>query len=248
MSNCSIYCLSLLKTSSMCCLEGWKQLILNILLYNLPEKREEPVKLQNLPCVITKHLNEKHRTCMFTVPNLISWFTLMMIYLSWYTASVTCCQSHSGHTWSRLPSYIFTGRNDTGKVGAIWNQIRNPQQVMQVNSFLATSPLSRDHPTQQPGPRVIPGVRDGCVQVLLLQISSPETNDLLFSFNQLSPINLLDTKSFPSEWEKNPAGRSHARKEGKGKGLDSASLALLRSPGSEHPRDAHTHCTPSRLR
>lgn len=49
MSNCSIYCLLLLKTSSMSCLESWEQLVLNILLYNLPEQLEEPVKLQNLP-------------------------------------------------------------------------------------------------------------------------------------------------------------------------------------------------------
>lgn len=59
----SLYCLSLLKISSTCCLGGWKQLILNILLYNLPEKLEEPVKLLYLLCIITKHLNKKHRTC-----------------------------------------------------------------------------------------------------------------------------------------------------------------------------------------
>lgn len=82
MSNCNIYSLLLHKTSSMHCLYGWKQPILNILLYNLPKKLEELVKLQNLPSIIAEHLNKNHRICVFTAPNLISRFTLMMMHIS----------------------------------------------------------------------------------------------------------------------------------------------------------------------
>lgn len=76
-----------------------------------------------------------------------------MMYLSWYTASATCCQNHSGHAWSLVPSCIFTGINHTGRVRAIWNQIHN-QHVMCGNHLLADNFCVATH---QPGPHIIPG-------------------------------------------------------------------------------------------
>lgn len=143
MSHCSIQCLSLLKTSSMHCLEGWKQLILNILLYNLPEKQEETEKLQNLPYIFIKHLNKRHRKCVLAVPDPKSRSTPVVMYQLWSAASETCCQSHSGHTWAQHPSLIFTGINHTGKVRAVWNQFQG-QHVVCVNGFSAVSPLCHD--------------------------------------------------------------------------------------------------------
>lgn len=69
--------------------------------------------------------------------------------------------------------------------------------------------------TQQPGPCIIPGIGGGCVQVLLQQIPPPEMDSVLFFFNQLSPINMLDTENFPSEWEKTPLGQAMPGKKEK---------------------------------
>lgn len=132
----------------MHCLEGWKWLILNILLYNLPEKQEETERLQNLPCVFIKRLNKRHRMCVFAVPNPLSRSTPMMMYLLWGAARVTCCQNHSGHAWSRQPSPISTGINHTGKVRAVWNQFQSQHVVCGKGLYVMTQ--QQDSALSQP--------------------------------------------------------------------------------------------------
>lgn len=226
----------------MHCLEGWKQLILNIFLYNLPEKQEETEKLQNLPCIFTKHFNKKHRICVFTVPNLISWPTPMMMYLSWDAASLTCCQNHGGHTWSQHPSSIFTGMNHTGKVRAVWNRFQT-QHAVCVNGLFATSPLCHDPAAWALHyPSIWKWLRAGASSTN--SPPPPKINSLLFSFHQLSPITLLDIKNFPSKKKnqnQNPTRPSHAREIRKMSGSSLSHAA--KAPCLEHPRDACTQWT-----
>lgn len=92
-----------------------------------------------------KHLNKRHRMCVFTVPNPRSGSTPMMMYLSWGAACVMCCQNHSGHTWSQHPSPIFTGTNQTGRSGI---SSKASTLFVCVNGLVATSPLCHDPAAQ----------------------------------------------------------------------------------------------------
>lgn len=105
MSNCSIYCLLLLKTSSMSCLEGWEQLALNILLYNLPEQLEEPVKLRNLP-IWTKPTGPICLVSQTLYSDSHLWWDIYLIYSQ--------CNMLPKPRWSHLiPASYISGAETT---------------------------------------------------------------------------------------------------------------------------------------
>lgn len=119
MSNCSIYCLSAAENKLCAVSGGLEAADLKYLALQPAREAGEASKATEFTLYYYKTFKQEGQDLHVCCPNVPRDSQLCK-------AGATRCPNHSGHTWSQLPSCIFTGTEPTRKVWVIWNQIHDP--------------------------------------------------------------------------------------------------------------------------